>query len=299
MEFLGLWYQTKNTVHAAKIRMARKCTTKIKVASIVAARYSYPTETWLVAEPSKNTKRRYRRELFLPGSSHKDDDVWVGPDLATRNLGSTSVAASFEPQPPHEQFRISEVELSLARTSTAAHHCFEHHPGPCSALHQHAGQYSRSYTRRARESSHRRTFVAYLQTGDVWNTSLADHMDDSAVTVDEDIWLTLLNEDEYASLPYLRETPLYELYQQDELLDSAFEELVIDHAQWMKEVEEEAEILALDRLATSYDICVREATLLQDAVLLALLAKAGVVFLLALPPPRTPLSALKTPDSLE
>ncbi|KAA8622319.1 hypothetical protein PtrV1_03625 [Pyrenophora tritici-repentis] len=148
-------------------------------------------------------------------------------------------------------------------------------------------------------------------------------MDDSAVTVDEDIWLTLLNEDEYASLPYLRETPLYELYQQDELLDSAFEELVIDHAQWMKEVEEEAEILALDRLATSYDICVRfdsnalaahskptspdfdgslpssEATLLQDAVLLALLAKAGVVFLLALPPPRTPLSALKTPDSLE
>ncbi|KAI1514664.1 HRD1, HRD ubiquitin ligase complex, ER membrane component [Pyrenophora tritici-repentis] len=206
---------------------------------------------------TKNTCPLCRRELFLPGSSHKDDDVWVGPDLATRNLGSTSVAASFEPQPPHEQFRISEVELSLARTSTAAHHCFEHHPGPCSALHQHAGQYSRSYTRRARESSHRRTFVAYLQTGDVWNTSLADHMDDSAVTVDEDIWLTLLNEDEYASLPYLRETPLYELYQQDELLDSAFEELVIDHAQWMKEVEEEAEILALDRLATSYDICVR------------------------------------------
>ncbi|EFQ91635.1 hypothetical protein CFE70_005106 [Pyrenophora teres f. teres 0-1] len=148
-------------------------------------------------------------------------------------------------------------------------------------------------------------------------------MDDLAVTVDEDIWLTLLNEDEYANLQYLRETPLYEPYQQDELLDSAFDELIIDHAQWMKELEEDAEIGTLDRLATSYDICVCfdsnalaahskprcpdldgslpsiEATLLQDAVLLALLAKAGRIFVLALPPPRTPLSAPMIPDSLD
>ncbi|CAE7174143.1 hypothetical protein PTTW11_05574 [Pyrenophora teres f. teres] len=309
-------------------RVYSKCSTIIKVASIIAARYWYPAETWPVAQVwKKNPKRRYRHELFFADSSHKNLDVWVdGPDSATQNLGSTSVdslSASFGPELPHEQVNISEVESSLARTSTVAHHCFERHPGPCSALHQHTGQHSRSYTRRARESSHRRTFVAYLQTGDVWNTSLADQMDDLAVTVDEDIWLTLLNEDEYANLQYLRETPLYEPYQQDELLDSAFDELIIDHAQWMKELEEDAEIGTLDRLATSYDICVCfdsnalaahskprcpdldgslpsiEATLLQDAVLLALLAKAGRIFVLALPPPRTPLSAPMIPDSLD
>ncbi|CAA9961698.1 hypothetical protein PTMSG1_05075 [Pyrenophora teres f. maculata] len=142
-------------------------------------------------------------------------------------------------------------------------------------------------------------------------------MDDLAVTVDEDIWLTLLNEDEYANLQYLRETPLYEPYQQDELLDSAFDELIIDHAQWMKDLEEDAEIGTLDRLATSFDsnalaahskptspdldgsLPSIEATLLQDAVLLVLLAKAGRIFVLALPPPRTPLSALMIPDSLD
>ena len=76
------------------------------------------------------------------------------------------------------------------------------------------------------------------------------------MTVGDDIWMTLFNEDECVKLQYLRETPLYELYQQDEPPDSVFNGLLVDHAQWMRELEEEADFGAFDGLATSYNTCV-------------------------------------------
>jgi len=209
---------------------------------------------------TKNTCPLCRCELFFLDSNLEDQDVWVGrPVSDTRNLGSTSVnslSASSEPELPHEQVRISEVELLPARTSTAAHQCFATHAGPCSAHHQHTGQVPRSYARSGREPTHSRIFVACLQTGHVWNTSLTDHMDDSAMTVGDDIWMTLLDEDEYVKLQHLRETPLYEPYQQDEPPDSVFDRLLIDHTQWMRELEEESDFGAFDGLATSYNSCV-------------------------------------------
>ena len=98
--------------------------------------------------------------------------------------------------------------------------------------------------------------MAYVQTEDVWDTSLTGYLDDLAVTVSDDTWMDSLDEAEHEELQYLRETPQYGSNQQDELPDSVFDELLVDHAQWMRELEEEADSSGFDGLATSYDMCV-------------------------------------------
>ncbi|RMZ73515.1 hypothetical protein GMOD_00008034 [Pyrenophora seminiperda CCB06] len=256
---------------------------------------------------TKNTCPLCRYELFFLRSSHEPREPRVVGvlDSATRILGSTSVGSLSASEPPHE------VELSPNRTNTAAHHCFETHPGPCSAHHQHTRQDSHSYTRNGRESSRHRTLVADIQTEFFWNTALTD-----------DNLMVFLNEDERVNVQYLRETPSYELYYQDALPDFAFDQLLIGHAQWMRELDDEAGFSELDGLDTSYNFCAclesnalaahseltspdrngslpsLEFKLLQDAVLLVPIANSGGIFLLALPPLRIPPSALKPTDSL-